>query len=226
MAASALGLVAALPAARAQLLLSGHTHAQFTDPGAANTTVTNGADSSMFSSGIPYSSSATQTSVGFTGTTFAGAGNGDTINLGTVDLTNGITLLGSTASAADFNILLNLPELGITNYVVSQIHVGIDNTSNNGMHNVPDLFQVTPTTSGPLVLGHTNVNFNVSLSNPAFSTDGGATVGEGSSANFDVFASIMTLSPVPEPSTYALWGAALLVGVIAIRRFRTRERMA
>ena len=225
MAASALGLVAALPSARAQLLLSGNTSAQFTDPGLPHTTVTNGTSTSVFSSGVPYGKS-TQTSVSFTGTSFTGAAAGDTINLGTVDLTNGITLLGTTASAADFNILLNLPALGITNYRVSQVHVTIDNTSNNGTHNIPDLFKVTPTTSGPLVLGNTSVKFGVDLSNPAFSSSVGASVGEGSSANFDVFASFMPLSPVPEASTFALWGAALMLGVIAVRRFRRRERMA
>ena len=226
-AASAIALATFLPGARAQLLLSGSTHGQFVDPGLAHTTVTNSATVSEFASGVPYRSSDTQTSVTFTGADFSGAGNGATINLGTVDVTNGITRIGSTAGFADMTLYLDVTSpQNVANYVASTLHFTIDNTINNQAFKNPDLFHVGIAAADPLTIGNMRITFGVQPSNLAFSNDGGASVAEGTSASFDLYAYVTTFSPVPEPSTYALWGAVLLVGVIALRRFRSRERVA
>jgi len=55
-----------------------------------------------------------------------------------------------------------------------------------------------------------------------YSTTSGTGTGSGSPnpalGNFDVFVNV-TSTAVPEPSTYALWGAALILGVVGYRRF-------
>lgn len=223
LAATALGLAAALPA-NAQLLLSGNAYGTFADPGVANTTVTNGPVVSTFASGVAYRAVDTQTSVQFTGDTFSNAGNGDRVDLGSLVTTNGRTLLGTTAKTASMDVYLNLPENGVTAFKLTTLHFSIDSTANNGSL-IPDLFFVGHGDVNSLWVGGREVTFDLHFTNPEFSTGSGASIAEGSSALDGIYAYIH-FTPVPEPSTYALWGAALLVGVVAIRRVRSTRASA
>lgn len=227
-AASTLGLVAALPSANAQLLLSGSTYGEFVDPGHAFTTVTNGATQSTFASGTPYRPFApfndTQTSITFTGSTFNDVGNGDQLDLGAIDITNGRTLLGTTAHNAAMDLYLNLPEHGIVDFKLTTLLFTIDSTANNGSL-IPDLFLLGHTGANQIKINNQLVTFDLQFTNPEFGIGDGAAIGEGTSAMNGIYA-YLHFTPVPEPSTYALWGAVLLVGLIAFRRFRTSSATA
>jgi hypothetical protein len=222
LATAAFGLAALLPSARAQLTIAGSTHGDFVDPGLAHTVVTNGPVVSLFSSGIPFRASDTQTSLTFTGQTFAAAGDGDQVNLGTIKIKNGITRLGSTASWAAMDLYLDLPSHSISNFKLTTLLFTIDNTANNGVGNVPDLFYVGHTTPASLKFASGKLNFDVKLTKPAFGTGSGASIAENHSDSFGLYADLH-FSPVPEASTYALWGSALLVGLIGLRRFRVAQ---
>ena len=71
-------------------------------------------------------------------------------------------------------------------------------------------------------VGGRHVSFDLNLTNPAFSTDDGASIREGHSATDGLFATLH-FSPVPEASTYALFGTLLLAGVAAWRRLRPQS---
>ena len=94
---------------------------------------------------------------------------------------------------------------------VSTITFHIDNTP-NGSDGVPDLFSVTFAQPAPVHIGDFLVQFHVNVTDPVFQVNENSTVQKG-----DI---TVTFTPVPEPSTYAAIGAALLVGVITLRRFR------
>lgn len=222
LATAALGLAALLPSARAQLTIAGSTHGDFVDLGLANTVVSNGPVVSLFSSGIPLRVTDTQTSLTFTGLTFAGAGDGDQVDLGTVKIKNGITKLGSTATWAAMDLFLDLPTYSISNFKLTTLLFTIDNTANNGVGNVPDLFYVGHTESAVLQLAGAKVNFDVKLTKPAFGIGAGSAIAENHSDTFGIYADLH-FSPVPEASTYALWGSALLLGLVGFRRFRVAQ---
>lgn len=217
LATSVLGLAAVVPA-QGQLLLSGSSHGTFVAPDHANTVVTNGSPVSLFESGIPYRASDTQTSIRFTGESFSGVGDGDRLDLGQIDITNGMTLLGSTATSAAMDLYLNLPANGIAGFKLTTLMFAIDNTANNGTA-VPDLFLIGHTGANPLWVNGRLVQFDLQLTNPAFLTAPGAAIAEGSTGMEGLFAHVH-FSPVPEPSTYAAWAAAVLLGLIGYRRFR------
>lgn len=208
--AAALGLALLVPAANAQLLLSGSTTGSFVDPSLPNTTVTNTPTTALFSTGIPDTGSF-QTSILFQNSTFVNAASGDPIQVGAFTITNGVTLLGSAAATATFNLGLQLTSPVATSFGLTQFVFAIDNTP-NGPGGVPDSFGVSFVQPAPIWIDGTLVTFHV-VYEPSETV-----VPEGSSiVRGDIYA---TFSPVPEPSTYALWGSALLIGVVAWRRFR------
>lgn len=217
LAASALGLAVGLPAAHAQMTFSGSTYGTFVDPDHAFTTVTNGAPVSLFASGDAYRPVDTQTSIAFTGSSFSDVGIGDQLDLGNIDITNGRTLLGSTAKWATMDLYLNLPEQGVVDFKLATLLFAIDSTANNGT-GVPDLFLVDLNGANSLTVDGKELNFDLQLTNPAFAIGNGASIGETASDSFGIYANI-SFTPVPEPSTYALAGAALLIGFIIRRRF-------
>lgn len=224
LAASALGLAAALPSAHAQLLSGGVTRGEFTDPALPFTSVINSTDVSLFQSGIPSRPAHTQTSIEFTASAFGEVVNGGQLDLGNIVIANGRTLGGSTASWAAMDVYLNLPDEGIVDFKLTTLTFSIDNTENNGSL-VPDLFLVSIGNPNTLTVDGRQLTFDVQLTNPAFALGSGASISESDSASFGLFANI-AFTPVPEPSTYALWGAALLTGVIALRRFRPSRAAA
>lgn len=220
---SALGLSAIVSSANAQLI-SGSTHGVFDMPVTPNTTVINGPVISSFSSGIPYRPSDTQTSITFTGQTFLNKGDGDSLNLGLIKIKNGITLLGSTATVATMDLFLNIPAQGVTNFKLTTLMFGLDNTSNNGVQDIADLFFIGYTAPAELHLPNELILFNIGFTDPSFNTWPGHSIGENKSASTGIYAEL-TFVPVPEPSTYAMFAAAGLVGIVACRRLRSSREV-
>ncbi len=221
--ASALGLALALPSAQAQLF-SGTTRGEFHDPNLAFTSVINSNDVSLFQSGVASKPAHTQTSLEYSSAAFGPAGDGSQIDLGSMVITNGRTLGGTTASWATMDVYLNLPEQGIVDFKLTTLTFAIDNTENNGSL-VPDQFLVSIGETNTLTIDGRKVAFDVQLTTPAFAIGTGSSIAESTSAEFGLFANVH-FTPVPEPSTYALFGAVLLVGVVAYRRLRPAMALA
>lgn len=211
--------LAGLTSAHAQLSLTGSTHGVFAAPVVPFTTVVNGAVVSTFSSGIPATPHEFQTSVTFTGSNFANVESGDWFSLGTVKIKNGVTLLGSTATLATMDLLLNIPAEGVTNFNLTTLYFALDNTSNDGFQDVPDLFFIGNSIPNELKIGDTLVQFALGYTDWSYNTEPGHSIPERKSGTVGLVAEI-NFVPVPEPSTYALFGALGLVGVVAFRRFR------
>lgn len=199
-------------AAHAQLQLSGYTTGSFDDLGEDNTTVTNAGDgsSASFTTGIPVTGS-TQSSIQFQNADFTNVTSGEPIQVGFFNITNGQTEIGSGAQTARFNLGLQLNSPEMQALALSTIVFHIDHTPNlpNG---VPDTFAVTFDQPAAIRIQDTLVQFHVNVDPAEFQLPEDATTQKG-----DI---TVTFTPVPEPSTYAAWGAALLVGLVAVRRFR------
>lgn len=210
--AAASGLALMCSMASAQLMLSGTTSGSFVDLAEANTTVTNSADGSWakFHTGIPVFGS-TQSKIEFTNVAFTDVTAGDPIQIGLFNITNGMTKIGSGAPTAKFNVGLNLTSPEMMALAVSTITFHIDHTI-NGEAGIPDTFGVSFAQPAPVTINGYKVQFTVSLEPAEFAVAENATIQKG-----DIF---VTFTPVPEPSTYAAWGAALLVGMVAFRRIR------
>jgi len=211
---AALGLVLTCSLAHGQLLLSGHTTGSFVDLSEPNTTVTNAADGSFatFKTGIPAAGSF-QSSVVFNNATFTDVSSGDPLQVGLFTITNGTTLIGSGAPYATFNLGLELTSPEMQSLALSQFQFTIDHTPNDAANHNPDQFSVSFTEPASTIVNGYNVRFDVVLDPADFSLAEGASTVKGA-----VYA---YFTPVPEPSTYALCGAALLGGLILYRRFRT-----
>lgn len=220
-AVTALAAAIAVPSTHAQLLLTGSTYGEFIDPGLAHTTVSNGAVVSVFESGVPYRPNKpyfdTKTSIKFTGSSFLDIGDGDILDLGLLKIVNGVTKLHTTASTAAMDLYLDLPINGVSDFKLTTLLFSIDNTSNNGTKNIPDLFYVGHTEVNTFTSAGRTVTLDLQFTNPALSIGSGASISESSFALDGIYA-MVHFSPVPEASTYALWGAALLLGVVAFRR--------
>ena len=211
--AAASGLALMCSMANAQLMLSGHTTGSFVDLGEAHTTVTNAADGSWakFHTGVPVFGS-TQSKIDFTNVTFTNVDSGDPIQVGIFTITNGMTRIGTGAQTAKFKVGLELTSPEMMALAVSTIVFHIDNTVNSGSGGVPDIFSVSFGQPASVNIKGYKVQFNVSLVPPSFQLKENATVQKG-----NIY---VTFSAVPESSTYAIWGAALLVGFVAVRRVR------
>jgi len=214
---------AAIPSARAQLYLTGNIYGAFQDPGLPHTTVTNGPVVSTFESGDPYRPyppyNDTKTSITFTGASFTDLGSGDPLVLQSIKFKNGITLLGTTATNATLDLFVNVSNLGISDLKVTTLTFDIDNTDNSGVSNIPDLFKIGYTPLAEFTYGDYLVKFTIDFSDPAWVTDG-VGIPEGKKGlTGDIYVT-MSFTPIPEPSTYAIAGAALLGGVVLLRRFK------
>lgn len=211
--ALALGLALTCTVANAQLLLSGHTTGSFDDLAEANTTVTNAPDGSSASyfTGIPVMGS-TQSSIVFTNVAFANIGSGDPIQVGLFDITNGMTLIGSGGHTAQFNLGLELIAPEWQTIALTTINFHIDHTPNLPNGGIPDTFSVSFDQPAPLMIQDYLVQFHINVDPLDFQIAENTTLQKG-----DI---TVSFTPVPEPSTYAAWGAALLVGFVAYRRVR------
>ena len=214
--ALAMGLALTCTAANAQLLLSGHTTGTFVDLGEANTTVTNAPDgsSATFATGIPVSGSF-QSKIAFQNASFSNVSAGEPIQVGLFKITNGMTVIGSGAPTAKFNIGLELTSPVSTSLLISTVMFHIDHTPNLPSGGIPDTFAVTFEQPDPIMIKNTLVQFHINVDPAEFQIAENATVTKG-----DI---TVSFTPVPEPATYAAWGAALLIGFVAYRRFRVGQ---
>ena len=212
LSALAFGLALTCTVANAQLLLSGNTTGSFVDLAEANTTVSNAADGSWatFHTGIPVSGS-TQSKIDFANVTFTDVGSGEPIQAGLFTITNGMTKIGSGAHTAQFNFGLKLTSPTSQSLAITTIMFEIDHTPNVAGAK-PDTFSVSYNQPAPVKIQNTLVQFHVNVTPLDFQVAENATVQKG-----DI---TVTFTPVPEPATYAAWGAVLLVGFVAYRRVR------
>ena len=210
--AAALGLALTGSLVHAQLSLSGHTTGSFVDLAEAKTTVSNGPGGAWatFATGIPIAGSF-QSKIAFTNQTFTDVHSGDPIQVGLFTITNGMTKIGSGAHTAQFDLGLQLTAPTTQTVALSHITFNIDHTPNLPGA-VPDTFDVSFAQPAPTHVGNLLVQFHVNFEPASFQVAENATVRRG-----DV---TVTFTPVPESSTYAVAGAALLVGVLLYRRFR------
>ena len=211
----ALGAALLATPAHAQLSLTGNLTGKFTDVPGPNTTIVNGPGGSFasFKSGIPEHSWDLQTAVTFTQKNFVNV-TGGLVADNIFTITNGRTLLHSTATAAHFDLWLNLIAPVTHSSLLTPVAFTITNTPNGpDPHSVDDSYTISASPIAPLKINNQWVQFTFSAP-PSISIheDHSATVGS----------LWVTFTPVPEPSTYAAMGAALLVGLVLVRRFRSR----
>jgi hypothetical protein len=206
------GLALTIVSAPAQLLLSGHTTGSFEDLAEANTSVVNAPDgsSASFHTGVAVSGS-TQSMIEFTNVNFANVGSGDPIQIGLFKITNGMTVIGSGAPTAKFNVGVELISPEMRSLALSTITFHIDHTPNIPSA-VPDVFSVSFGQPSPIVVAGTLVKFHVNVEPASFQIAENASVTKG-----DI---TVTFTPVPEPATYAAGASLLLVGLAGYRRFR------
>jgi len=215
--AAVVAVLLTLPVAHAQLTLTGHTSGSFDDLGSPNTMVVNAADgsSASFSTGIPVSGSV-QSSIKFARGNFANVGSGEPIQVGLFTIVNGMTVIGSGQQTAVFNLGLELTGPENLSLSIGTINFHIDHTPN--LPNlIPDMFAVSFKQPPPVLIQNTMVRFHVNVDPLDFPVDENATVKKG-----DITA---TFTPVPEPSTYAMGAAVLLLSVAAFRRIRDTSTM-
>jgi len=216
--ALAMGLALTCTVANAQLLLSGNTTGSFDDLAEANTTVSNAPDGSWatFHTGIPVMGS-TQSKIEFTNVAFNNVGSGEPIQVGLFTITNGMTAIGSGAPTAKFNVGLQLTAPEGRTLAVSTMLFHIDHTPNLPGA-IPDTFSVSFEQPDPVHIKNTLVQFHVNVDPLEFQVAENSTIQKG-----DI---TVSFTPVPEPATYAAWGAALLVGFVAYRRIRGGTTLA
>lgn len=216
---STFGLAALLPTAQAQLVITGSTYGTFEPTAQPNTVIVNGPVTSTFAAGIPYRKFDHKTSIIFTGSMFTGVDSGDTFSLGTVKFNNGITKLHSTAKTAKMDLFLNIPGHGVSNFKVTTLLFGLDNTDNHGVQNIADLYYIGHTLPNTLKFKDGLAIFNIGLTDPSYGIAPGHPVGENHSGTVGITAEVQ-LVPVPEASTYATCAALGLVGAAGLRRLR------
>jgi hypothetical protein len=214
---SALTLASLLtaPFAHGQLMLTGHTTGSFDDLGSPNTTVVNAADgeSASFRTGIPVSGS-TQSSIAFTNVNFSNVESGEPIQVGLFNIVNGMTEIGSGQQTAVFNLGLELTGPENLSLAIGSINFHIDHTPNLPAL-IPDTFAVSFNQPPPVQIQDTLVQFHITVDPLEFPLAENASIRKG-----DITA---TFTPVPEPATYAVGGAVLLLSIVAYRRFRGRS---
>lgn len=201
-------------AAHAQLFLSGYLTGSFTDAPGAHDTIYNAPDGSQawLRSGVPETGADFQTAIEFNQKNFVNIGGGLVAD-DLFHVTNGRTLLGTTATAAHFDLWLNLTSPEGYSALLTPISFTIENTP-NGEGNVDDVYGISAAPIAPFDYAGYRVQFDFVAPETFDLPENQSTyVGE----------LYVSFTPVPEPSTYAALGAALLVGVIAVRRYRSRR---
>ncbi len=204
-------------AAHAQLSLTGYLTGSFTDTPGTYDTIFNAPDGSQawIRSGVPETGADFQTAIEFNQKNFANV-TGGLVADNLFRVTNGRTLLGTTATAAHFDLWLHLTAPDAYSSLLTPISFAIENTP-NGTGNVDDVYGITASPIAPFHYAGHRVQFE-------FVAPAAFEISENSWT--DVGQLYVTFTPVPEPSTYAALGAALLVGVVAIRRFRHRPAVS
>lgn len=212
----ALGAVIMTPIAQAQLLLTGKVTGNFTDTPGPNTTIYNAPDgsSAWLKSGIPEHAWDKQTAIEFAQKDFTDIGPG-LVATDLFKVTNGRTLLFSTAKEAHFDLWLTLTSPVSHSTLLTPITFTIENTPNGpDPQSVDDNYTVAAAAIAPFKINDTLVQFTF-VAPDSFSIKENADTYVG-----DLYVSFV---PVPEPSTYGMIGAALLAGVIGFRAMRRRN---
>lgn len=203
-----------VPLTQAQLLLSGNISGEFTDTPGPNDTIYNAPDgsSAWFRSGIPENTGDKQTSVEFAQQTFTDIGPG-LVATDIFTVTNGRTLLLSTATEAHFDLHLQLTAPESHNLLLTSIPFTIVNTP-NGPGSVDDVYSITSSPIAPFKVSDYLVQFEFSAPEN-FSIDENQSLAVGELR--------VSFTPVPEPSTYAAVGATFLLGIVGYRTMRRRQ---
>lgn len=204
-------------AAQAQLSLTGYLTGSFTDTPGTHDTIFNAPDGSQawIRSGVPETGADFQTAIEFNRKDFANV-TGGLVADDLFRVTNGRTLLGTTATSAHFDLWLHLTAPNAHSSLLAPISFSIENTP-NGTGNVDDFYGITASPIAPFEYAGYRVQFE-------FVAPASFEIAENSWT--DVGQLYVNFTPVPEPSTYAALGAALLVGVVAVRRLRLRRAEA
>ena len=203
--------------AHAQLLLSGNVTGKFTDATSGHTTVYNASDGSYasFKSGVPYYAGDPPTTIEFWKKSFTDIGPGLVAD-NLFKVTNGLDLRNTTADAAHFTMTLNLTSPEVATRTLA-IPFTITTTKDEPSAPVPDSYTISAGTIAPLDIGHTRVQFT-------FTAPADFSVAERDSTN--VGSLWVHFTPIPEASTFALSGAALLLGFIGLRVLSRRKSSA
>jgi hypothetical protein len=234
--ASAAGLLFTAAVAHAQLELKGTTFGDFSAPVGGVNTIANGNPVSTFTTGTvwgPIWAGNPQTVTKFTGVSGGGSfdlsGDGDQDDFGKISITNGSDLLGTDATSVTMGLFADFTNIGLSNFELTTLTFTLTSTADGSTPGgVPDNYQVT---AGPLAsFTFDNVLVNFTLLNVgnagSFFDPSGRNIAEKKSGSENIILGITetVLNPVPEPSTYALWGCVLLVGAVLFKRFAPASR--
>jgi hypothetical protein len=207
----------------APLKVTGTTSATFNNPTAGSTH--SGVSSNKFTWGNP-----SNFGVGANKLTFKGASFSSVLNtpfkIGSLTYFNGTTTAGSNATSVDLNTVFKFKLPGATS-VSSSLALALNSTPNTGnaianadfvtLSNMlaPTFFAISGVDYKLTFTGFQNIKGDGFLQSNAQQLH----VMEGKSASADLYASIEAVSAVPEPETYAMFGAGLaLLGLFARRR--------
>lgn len=206
-------LLLAAPAS-AQLKLSGKLTGAFTNPLGPNDSMHNAADGSAawFRSGIPYGEGSVQSAIEFSQKDFVDV-EGGLVASEIFRVTNGRNLLNSTATSADFNLYITLTSPEAHAGLLTAIPFSIENTPNEGSL-VDDVFNVSWSPIAPFLYAGYRVQFE-------FVAPETLIIAENESAEIGEL--YVSFTPVPEPATYAAFGASLLLGLAGLRAWRRRD---
>jgi hypothetical protein len=200
--------------ASAQLFMSG----SFALPAPANTVISNAPNSDSFSTGISQgpAPAAGRNAVRFNAIT----GNAPVafvpaapISIGNVVYSNR-TNFGAQAFSTNYNLTLNFT--GGISVVLNPIVFSLDTAVSGGLGN--DQFGAISGLFGQVTIAGDVYDYAISGLSSVFVAEGTAT-----SAPNAVF---ITFTPIPEPSTYGMIGAAALVGFAVYRRRRAAKVQA
>jgi hypothetical protein len=128
-------------------------------------------------------------------------------------VTNGRNWLGTTADAAHFDLWVELTSPENHSSLLTPVSFTIKNTP-NGNTNVDDGYHVSSSSIAPFKIDNTMVQFK-------FTAPSGFSLHENTSGLVGTL--WVNFTPVPEPSTYALTGAGLLLGAAVFRAMRRRH---
>jgi hypothetical protein len=216
---SVLGLTLLGSGATAALVLTGNTAGAFEGVSSGNTVITNSPDglTASYRTGVPVSGSF-QSGILFTGQNFANVSDGDVFSLGMLTYYNGITKIGTSSANAMLDFMIHLDNPVVDTFLLTTITFGIDATVNSPGNLVPDQFTASFSQPDPILVDGTWVSFIIG-DLPEFSL-----VGENLVVQLaDVTVQFRSMSPVPEPSTYGLFGAVATLGLVGYRRYRAKR---
>lgn len=217
LAGLALGAALFATVAQAQLMIDGKLTGNFTNALGPNDSMYNAPDgsSAWFKSGLPYTDDSVPTQIAFTQKNFAGV-TGGLVADDIFQITNGRNHGGSTSSSAAFDLWVTLTAPEAYTSLLTPISFMIENTENDpGLIN--DNYTITSGPIAPFIYAGHQVQFE-------FVAPEWITIAENQTASAGAL--YVSFTPVPEPSTYAAIGAALLVGVIGFRTYRRRQSEA